>query len=778
MNIPPRTGIAFMLRQALFFAGFALFSSLTASAQTRDPASFRDSLATVTDVVALNRLERSLDAPGTAASIGPLLERGLIAHRIYQITGDRDDAVRSRDAFQKATQRFPSDPWGHYGTALALFDGPEKRITALGGALSDVTLVQSFAEILRKDPLAKARRELRAALEIKPSFGDAAVLLSQLAVVDGGRSQALIREARDALVQARRAGAESNSLPTAIARMETALGNYDEAARVAEAAGNAGDASAMVARATALMLQPGYEAVGGNIYASAIAALTPEAAALLYDDVQVLLTPSEAAEWKGARTIDQQKKWLTRFWDKRAAESGVSVAERQSMHYRRLALAKKRYLRDSKRGTGGAGILTAEKPVGSYPFDQRGVILVRHGVPITVISTSIPAVVPNESWVYDIPGIGRQTFHFAILRGAQDYALVSDITKLVDPLYNTAENAVVRNRALLELLQDRVQYEPAYGPALGRLTAVFQRVPQVRLDDQSVRSILASSESDYRQGAREALRTDSYRRAYEDSIPYMYDIFTMRSPFARTELTAVLAVPSRSLVPLLGSAGTRYGLRIGVILMDTLQNSVTRLDTTVVIDEGRLLAPSDYVRTHVTLPVIPSAHTMYKISAEDIVSGRGALVDGVHSLRDYSSSDRLLVSDIVLAIPDSAGEWKRGPQRLALALPRAFEPARPFTVFYEVYNFQPGEAYSTRITVTPGNEKGAGRRILGIFGTKGPAVDVTFDGVAQPDTNGVVQEIRKVASDLAPGTYRLSVQVTGKSSGRTAATETVFTVTD
>src|SRR4051812_42833157 len=83
--------------------------------QTRDPARFRDSLAATTDVPGLYRMERGLEMPGAARTIGPILERGLIARRIYELTGDRADAARSRDAFGKALEKYPKEPWSHYG---------------------------------------------------------------------------------------------------------------------------------------------------------------------------------------------------------------------------------------------------------------------------------------------------------------------------------------------------------------------------------------------------------------------------------------------------------------------------------------------------------------------------------------------------------------------------------------------------------------------------------------------------------------------------------------
>jgi hypothetical protein len=429
-------------------------------------------------------------------------------------------------------------------------------------------------------------------------------------------------------------------------------------------------------------------------------------------------------------------------------------------------------VRNSKRGTGGAGILLADEPVGTYPFDQRGVILVRHGPPVAVVTTQHRSVLPNETWVYEIPDIGAQLFHFVALNASSEYAIVSDISKALQPRQLIND----RNDGLLQLLHDRVRFEPAYQTAAARLRSLFAREPSLPLTGPDVRGVLESFDTDYRRGARQALKMDTDRREYDGELKPLHDVFAFRTPFSRTELTAALAIPARDLVPQAGSAGTRYALGISVILLDTLQGTVTRADTSLVIDARRQLDLDEYLRTHVTLPVIPSEHVVYKLAVEDLSGGRGILVEGSRALRDFGSSERLLVSDIVLAMPDTAGDWQRGAQRLALALPRSFEPTRPFTVFYEVYNFAPGEAYSTRITVTP-IEGGAGRRIKDLLGGSTKPIELRFDGVAAPDSSGVLQEVREVASDLPEGRYRLVVEVTARTSRRTAVTQTEFEVT-
>jgi GWxTD domain-containing protein len=760
-----------MLR-SFISAIFLIAATTSADAQNatvaRDPAAFRDSLLSLTDVTVLARMERTLDMPGSARSLEPILERGLIAHRIFQITGDREDAARARDAFKKAIERFPDSTWSHYGYAISLADGPETR---LKGVLGGIAATQTLAELMKKDPRSKARNELRTVLARDPSFGDAAVLLADLAVADGGRNQALVREARDALQQTRAAGATGPAVSTALARMETQLGNPAAAAKITDADAASGDALALKTQAQALLLQPGHEEEGGRAYARAIQLLTPQAAAAMYADVQVLVTSAEAAEWKRAKP-DQQQQWLTRFWSRRAADAGVPVADRLATHYRRLAVAQQRYVRNSLRGSAGNGTLTTSLPAGTYPFDQRGVMYVRHGEPVTVVSTQSRGVLPNETWVYNIPDAGAQIFHFAALRGASDFVLISDITKAIDPAANLDD----RNRALITLLQDRIPFESTYQTAAMRIRSLLSTNPGLPLDGTDIRNVLAASDADYRKGARETLKTDSYRKDYDDKINYVSDVFTFRTPLGRTEITAAFAVPVKDVQPMAASNGTRYALNLSLIVLDTLLGNVTRRDTSVVIETPLKLEPADYLRAHITMPVVPTQFAKYRLVVEDVVSGNGETTADDKKLKDYANTDRLLISDIVLAAPDSAGDWQRGAQHLALALPRTFEPSHPFTVFYEIYNLQKNEPFTTHIAVTPLGSA-AGRRIKDILGSSAQPIQVSFDAVAATDANNVQQEVRQLASSLPPGRYRITVEVTGSVSHRTATADVEFTVT-
>ena len=766
------------LRHLLVTIVAVLFLPGAAGAQRQNFSALRDSISQLNDLAQIQRLERSLEMPGVARTLEPIVRRGLLALRVFQLSGERLDGERARDAFERAVERFPQEPWSHYGLALTLAYGPDVALPLVGGALPQVTLGQTFAEIFKRDPRSKARRALRQTLTIDPAFGPAAVLLADLAL-DDARSKELVREARGALLQARQAGDSSAAVTRALSDVETALGNYAAAAATAAASGSA-DPAGLRSRGIALLLQPGNREAGYAAYHRGIELLDHTAAGQYFADLTVLLTPQEAAEWKAASTITAQQAWLTRFWDRRAAEAGVTPAERVAEHFNRLALARASYVRNARNATDNLGTLLGEQPAGEHVFDDRGVVLIRHGVPIQIVGSRQRGLLPNESWVYQLPGLGPQLFHFVALRGAQDYSLTGDLLDALDR--RSPLTGVERQRAVMALIEDRATYEPGYRAAMGRLRRLLGIEMQdgsaaVSLESTEVRSILERVESDYRRGARTALRTDTYARPYKGPLAFHQDLFAFRTPFGRTDLTAAFAIPAEQLEPLAGSDGNEYALRLSVILTDTLQDVVTRADTSRTLRVSAPLGRDDYLRTFLTLPVVPSEHTVYRVVVEDVVGGRGSVHAGGAQLRDFSGG-RLQLSDVVLAQPDSAGDWRRGEVGLALILPRRFGPDHPFTVFYEVYNLPADAPYTTEVTVEPTDRGGLFARAGSLIGLGPDRIRLRFDGVAAASREGVVQEIRRLASDLGKGSYRLDIRVTNRNTGESATTRTVFTVTE
>ncbi len=758
-------------RRKWLFALFALGIPAAGTGQeSRDWRGVRDSLAQVSDVVMLRRLQSRLPMPGLAAGPEAVIERGLIRLRIWELTRDELDADLSVDVFEAGSDRFPRSSWMRYGLALAYAGQAESRLEGESG----LTVGRSLAELLRRDPVSRSRQAALAALELEPTLADAAVLLARLAVRDGRDVDALV-EAKRALEAQRRQDRGGPDVVRALADVETALGNYG-GAEAALAAVTGSDASSSHARAVALLLQEGRERAGAEAYFEAVDSLDEEAARRLYRDAEPIAVANEAADWAVA-DLEGRRSWLRRFWSRRAAESGVTEGERLAEHYRRLALARREYLRNSRRGVDGGGVLLSESWVGDSPFDDRGLVLLKRGLPERMIRTRADGVLPNETWVYRDPdGSGNLLFHFAALRGTRDYNLLSDLLQAIDPLVDPVGEYGRFRTALLTLVGDRAAYEPRYQVAEGRLRSELQ---QARILDATeirtiFRTVIESAEADYRRDARQALAADAHFARFDRDLPFHFDLFTFRAPFGRTDLTAAFAVPAQAAAAIEEGDRFAYPLEISVILLDTLSDGVTRRDTLARVVPGAA-DPTGHLRAYVTMPVSPSDDNVYRVVVRSPAIGAGAVYAGSARLKDYTGLG-LQISDLVLASPEAAGGWRRGDLRLDVTLPRRFEPARPFTLYYEIYNLAQDSPYRTRLTVDPvagGGPIGALKRLLG-FG--GPRVDLSFEERALPDADGGVPQLRDLGTDLPPGRYRMRVQVTDDATGERAESETVFEV--
>jgi hypothetical protein len=128
---------------------------------------------------------------------------------------------------------------------------------------------------------------------------------------------------------------------------------------------------------------PGREEAGERAWARLLERLTPALADRLFAELRPITTDAEEQRWRSA-DLEGRREWLRRFWDVRAGLSAVDVSERMAAHYRRLTVALDRYVRGSD-GPPPPETLTGVPPRG--PFDERGVIYLRHGEPYRRIST-------------------------------------------------------------------------------------------------------------------------------------------------------------------------------------------------------------------------------------------------------------------------------------------------------------------------------------------------------------------------------------------------------
>ncbi|MCI0433758.1 MAG: hypothetical protein L0271_08910 [Gemmatimonadetes bacterium] len=728
--------------------------------QRADLAAHRDSLGRVDDVewlrAEVERIPDSADARGTIA-------RGLAALRLYELTGDARDAKRARAAFESARDRSPHDAWAEWAVGVSWADGPEIR--------SNPTIVtgRAFARVLGLDPRSRAIDAFRQALRLDPAHLAAAEALVPLAAE--ARNREALHEAHRSLDHAAGTGVATARSYLALAAASRALGDFGaaaDAARLADAvrtaqptdAATVARAETSLAIARSLFGVPGQETAAARAWFDGVDALTPAIADAYFEDVRILADEFDRERWAHA-DLAGRRAWLRELWALRAALAGVPPADRIAEHYRRLDYAREWYPRRRVWGAPPGNALLLERP--DAPFDDRGIIYVRHGEPIEIIRT-LDARLPNESWVYRLPDGGFRMLHFANYGSA-----VRSSTAAGDPEFAGFAGGVgdAYNEFVLvynlpcggSWVSDRA----ARDPSLGRMRSC---------GGFDVRSVSA----EVRRDAREALRTDTDAPDFARPLPFFYDLHTFRGASGHTDLVAALIVAGDQLAAAGGAiepGAVQYGIDVSFIVIDTMFARIARVDTMLWIETDHRLGQGEWLRAHVTLPVLPGPAAVQRVIVRDAADpSHGQLYGSPFELPDYRRSS-LTLSDIVLAEPDEAGTFRRGDVALSFVPTRVFAGGT-FNAFYEIYHLAENAPFATEILVEHAGG-GIGRAISRLFGG-GPIVRLRFDGVAEPDPDGMVRELRRVETALEPGSYRIRVIVTDRTSGQKAERQREFVV--
>jgi len=504
---------------------------------------------------------------------------------------------------------------------------------------------------------------------------------------------------------------------------------------------------------------PGEEDVAARAWFAGIGDLSPATAESYFEDVRLLADAFDRERWERA-DLDGRKTWLRQFWSIRAALAGVPVAQRIAEHYRRLEHARAWYPRRRMWGAPPGNALLLERL--DVPFDDRGVIWVRHGEPVDIIRT-LAANLSNESWVYRAADGGFRMLHFAnygsaVRSGAVGNPEFSTFAGGGGDAYN--EYVLVWNLPCGGgWIGDRARYDPSL--------SLMRSCSSV-----DVRSVSAEA----RQIAREALRSDTHAADFARELPFFYDLHTFRGTDGRTDLVAALIIAGDEIEPAGGTSvpgGVQYGVAVSLIVVDTMFEQVTRLDTTVWLETDHRLGAAEWLRAHITLPVAPSTTAVQRLIVRDPGdAGHGQVYGRPVELPDYARR-ALAISDIVLAEPDVRGTWRRGDVALSFVPTRIFAGGA-FNTFYEIYGLPAETPFATEIVVER-PRGGIGRAVRRLF-SSGPPARLRFDGLARADADGVLRELRRIETSLDPGRYHISVRITNRTTGETVERTREFTV--
>ena len=132
---------------------------------------------------------------------------------------------------------------------------------------------------------------------------------------------------------------------------------------------------------------------------SPYASMPAEEVAQALEHVRLIATDRERRRAERIQDLDEQRRFLRTFWQKRDEDPATPTNEGKEEFYRRLQYANERYSSRSSEG---------------WQTD-RGRVLIKYGLPAAVEPHLFDrGLAPHEIWVYNnIPGEGRALFVFA-----------------------------------------------------------------------------------------------------------------------------------------------------------------------------------------------------------------------------------------------------------------------------------------------------------------------------------------------------------------------------
>jgi GWxTD domain-containing protein len=715
----------------------------------------RDSLGGVKDSVALARLEAATIAVAKQRRDDPLihLRLGCIGYRLGELTGGKSHYDDAAGEFEWAAELRPDWPYPWYGLGLAEL--------ALGE--SSMLAIENLRQMLGKDYLSKAARAFARATEVDPSFASAVVDLANTALTQRIKPRLDVALSAVRLAAASSAGRHAE-VQLVRGRVEREAGEADSALAGFRAYLAVGGDSGVGLLELARTFYFARRAPDGwaTYLAGARAATSAPALTLYRSDLSWIADSAELGAFDALPEPGARARWLEAFWTRRDVVEARDAGERLAEHYRRWFYARRSFRLVSRHRHYDITEVYRAKQV---EFDDRGVIYLRHGEPdrrarfacTQLEDPNGEGCAANESWLYRRKGDGGRgdlIFHFAARGDVQDYKLIES---LVDALgfRNAVRAGAVADPQVSELYATREEFGPLYGRVGHSTSAPGSAIAQDRA--QGRRSITVGTTS------------DSYAQRFDQSLDVVASEFVVGGDSGGQMLHVVFAVPGERLAGEPaggegeGGGGLLYPLHFRVIVSDSSDRVVARLDTLRVFGARQALRQPAYLTGRLALPVPPGRYR-YRLLVTTPDGTAGDLV------RQDSLDVRALgagsfaVSDVVVGREGSGLVWvSAGTDTVRLNPLSRFPEGSAAELYYEVYGLTRGATYHTVVRLEREGRRSVFGAIRGLFGGGRAAVLLEFDAAAEALVTRVHRGV--ALQGVGKGTYRLTVVISDPTSG-------------
>lgn len=676
---------------------------------------------------------------------------------------DRDDPESARQAFDRALKLAPVDEKAWIGVGRCHLERKDSR----------ARLIQIMERWFDLDNVSRAIKCFEKAVELAPGSAEAHYWLGSACMRRYGKDD--LDKALHHLNLSLELGGFNRDLGFKLALLNKALGNLEDAEKVLsgiiEAEQGRIDPLAGLEMVKISLGRRNYDKVL-RLYWEGVKNISGREEFKAYWDDVVMIADEEEQEQFDQTPPSMAEQFFRQFWFRRDHELDLSPGMRLLRHYYRLNAADSLYRVPFSRRNPSVGPLAANYPDIGVPYDDRGLVYIRHGQPDRTFSHIGEGLLPNETWVYYRPGAPDLVLHFAGLNGNREYQLITALSSVIgrqnDFLADMEGNVYPRDdeeATRLNWLRD------LYGSRQEVGDGIYYRL----LNHPGDPFALMEEEAENALYIRRALHSESVESPYRRSLRSFYDLVSFRGRASgRGSLELYLGVPGRDITFSRQTDAYYYDISFEMLLYDRQWRQVGRIEKTeqhkssfnphdlvdrLVLDLGSLDLPAGEYSYFIRIQNGEAAGQYNGSLRMDSFSG------------DTLQSSQILTARNIFASPVDSSKFKRYGLEIYPNPSRVFSPAEKMFAYQEIYNLKPAAdgTCSYRVTYVMSTVS-RDRNIFGaMFDTfksivgAGPGeekVVLSADKTRVPLGRDMVQE--EVAIDISDnpdGVYELSVRV-------------------
>ncbi|HUU26995.1 MAG TPA: tetratricopeptide repeat protein [archaeon] len=593
---------------------------------------------------------------------------------------EREDPQTAKQTFRQALSLNSEDPRIYIGLGRCFMDRKSRKLRIL----------EIIERLFDKDYLSQAINNFQKAVELDSKNWEAHYWLATSYMKRVGSKD--LERALEHMSQAFQLGGSRKDIRLRLALLHKALGDIENAEQILAELGGSGDGPvdplANLELAKIEVGRKNYNQALLYYWRGVQGISTQEELNAYYDNIAVIATEQEQERFSTLKP-DGAYNFFRSFWLKRDYQLGLSPGVRFIEHQHRLAVADSLFRVPFAARNPAITPLAPYYPEGDVPYDDRGIIYIRHGSPDKTISHMGEGFHPNESWVY-YRGSHDFILHFVALGRIYEYQLVSTLDAAVKNskglltdsgslTYPSNAEEQTRLQWLRELYESRVEIGSGiYFRLYNDPGDQFNRMEE--FENNAI-------------GIATALQTESVESPYRQRLTSFYDLVEFRGTRAdKSVLEFYAGVPGQEIAYQAEKEGYSYNIAYQFVVYNQDWQQVENLEK--VEQYETMVNPHDLMDKLVVglgkVELNPGSYYYFvKIrNGEAVGNFNGQIAVDSFAGDSLKSSQILAAQNIFTTVADS-GKFKRYNLEVQPNPSRIYHPTDKMFAYQEIYNLRP-----------------------------------------------------------------------------------------